>query len=37
MKRKLFFWLVMFARWAAWLRAIDPKDLDLWIANERKK
>ena len=34
-KRRLFYYTVRFARWACWLRAIDPKDVDLWIEKEK--
>lgn len=37
LKERLFLWLVLFARWAAWLGAYDPKDVDLWIEHKRKE
>jgi hypothetical protein len=36
-RRRLFYYALLFARWACWLRAIDPKLVDLWIANERQQ
>ena len=34
-RRNFFYYTVRFARWAAWLGAIDPKYVDLWLEKER--
>ena len=31
---RLFYDLVRFARWATWLREIDPAQVDAWIEKE---
>lgn len=37
MKRRLFYYLVRFARWAGWLYDLDPAQVDAWIEREKEE